>query len=152
ESLIKMNGRIDVFGELLQRIGGTRRERGGRGGGGRGGPQSARKPRGGAERNGNQTGGEKPVEMTICGKVDGIVGGGERGEGVIAQIESGDGGGIFGMPLGGALVAVFALADLGAGSGQAKFAGPMKSQIVLSECRIVPEMGIPAFAGADKEH
>src|SRR6266849_6032792 len=78
--------------------------------------------------------------------------GSERGEGVIAQIETRDGDGLFRAPMTDAEVAVIVFVELASGGDEAQAARPTHGQVIVGKIGGVAKMGIPDFARPDIEH
>src|SRR5262249_13865850 len=81
--------------------------------------------------------------------VDRVGRGGNGSRGGFSEIEAHDGDRFFGLPVRHALVALFALVDLGTGGDQAQFARPAHGEIVVGKIGGFAEMRIPAFVCAD---
>src|SRR5260370_37547247 len=84
--------------------------------------------------------------------IDRASSGSERGEGVIPQIETRDGGGLFGAPMADAKVAVIVFVEFGSGGDKAQAAWPTHGQVVVGKTGGVDDMAIPDFASSDIEH
>src|SRR5260370_2073959 len=84
--------------------------------------------------------------------IDRATSGSERGEGVIPQIETRDGGGLFGAPMADAKVAVIVFVEFGSGGDEAQAAWPTHGQVVVGKIGAVAGMGIPDFAPSAIEH
>src|SRR5260370_8069999 len=84
--------------------------------------------------------------------IDRATSGSERGEGVIPQIETRDGGGLFGAPMADAKVAVIVFVEFGSGGDEAQAAWPTHGQVVVGKIGGVAEMGIPDFPPPHIQH
>src|SRR5260370_38506758 len=84
--------------------------------------------------------------------IDRASSGSERGEGVIPQIETRDGDGLFGVPMADAKVAVIVFVEFGSGGNEAQAAWPTHGQVVVGKIGGVAQMGIPDFGCSDIEH
>src|SRR5271157_754686 len=77
---------------------------------------------------------------------------GNRGDSVLAKVETSFGDRLFRFPVGDAEVTVFMFIRFLAGGDKAKMLGPAQGHVVEREFGGVPVVGEPAFAFAHKEH
>lgn len=90
-------------------------------------------------------------ELFIGIDIDGVILGGNRGDSVFTEVETGFGDGLFRLPAGDTEVAVFTFIGFFTGGDKAKMLGPAQGHVVKREFGGIPVMGKPAFALAHKE-
>ncbi len=148
-----MDGGIDLFSKLLERIGRAgrgkrRRNRAAR----RGGSES----RGGTEEGTDVLSGHPSLEiflqLSIGVDINRTSSGSDRDRGIFPEVEARDGDRFLGLPMAGAEITLLMLFELGAGGDQAQLARPPQEKVIRRKFRVIPKVGVPAFPGADKEH
>jgi len=102
-------------------------------------------------RNSGKAGEDGGLELLVGIDVDGAIGGSDGDDGIFPEVETSFRNRLSRFKASHAGVAFLAFVGFFTGGDEAKALGPLKRQIVESELGGIAEMGIPAFARADKE-
>src|SRR5712691_9701194 len=92
------------------------------------------------------------LEFTVGVDIDGMSPGCNGGRRIFTEIEACNGNGFLRLPVPDAEFSFLVLFELGASGDQAKLARPPQEKIIGRKFRAIPEVRVPAFPCADKEH
>src|SRR5882762_3020991 len=153
ESFVKTYGGIDLFAELLERVGRAGRGRRRHDRVSRRGRTEARGREGeGIRVRSGQALPQIFLEFTIGVDIDGMGPGGDGGRGVFAKIKACHGHGLLRLPMASAEFSFLVLFEFGAGGDQAELARPAQKDVIGRKFRAIPEVWVPAFSRTDKQH